>query len=86
MFSLATPLTLPRITGRDAVAAALGAYADVTGATDADLRLKREELDGAVFMTSVDGHTAQVVALVTRDARGLIAAVDMYRRPWRTWH
>jgi hypothetical protein len=80
--SLATPLTLPRITGRNAVAAALGAYADVMGATDADLRLKGKELDGAVFTTSVDGHTAQVVALVTQDARGLIATVDMYGQPW----
>jgi hypothetical protein len=44
--SLATPLTSSRITGRDAVAAALGAYADVIGATDADLRLKERSLKG----------------------------------------
>ncbi|HTR70326.1 MAG TPA: hypothetical protein VMH41_08875 [Mycobacteriales bacterium] len=80
--SLATPLTSSRITGRDAVAAALGAYADVIGATDADLRLKGEELEGAVFTTTVDGHTAQVAALVTRGADGLIATVDIYGRPW----
>jgi hypothetical protein len=55
--SLATPLTLPRITGRDAVVAALGAYAEVTGVTDADLRLEGEELDGGVFSASVDGHS-----------------------------
>jgi hypothetical protein len=80
--SLATPLTSSRITGRDAVVAALGAYADVIGATDADLRLKGEELEGAVFTTTVDGHTAQVAALVTRDAAGLIATIDIYGRPW----
>lgn len=80
--SLATPLTAPRITGRDAVVAALGAYADVMGATDADLRLKGQELEGAVFTTTVEGHTAQILALVTREASGLIATIDIYGRPW----
>jgi len=80
--SLATPLTSPRITGRDAVVAALGAYAEVMGATDADLRLQGEELEGAVFTTTVDGHTAQVMALVTHDEAGLIATIDIYGRPW----
>jgi hypothetical protein len=80
--SLATPLTSSRITGRDAVVAALRAYADVFGATDADLRLNGEELEGAVFTTTVDGHTAQLAALVTRDAAGLIATIHIYGRPW----
>ena len=80
--SLATPLTSSRIIGRDAVLTALGAYATVIGATDADFRLIGEELDGAVFTTTVDGHTAQVAALVTRDAAGRIATIDMYGRPW----
>jgi len=80
--SLATPLTSSRIAGRDAVVAALGAYADVLGATDADLRLTGEKLEGAVFTTTVDGHTAQVAALVTRDADGLLATIDVYGRPW----
>ena len=80
--SLATPLTSSRITGRDAVVAALGAYADLFGATDADLRLTGEELEGAVFTTTVDGHTAQLAALVTRDVAGPIATIDIYGRPW----
>ena len=80
--SLATPLASSRIAGREAVVAALGAYTDVIGATDADLRLKGDELEGTVFTTTVDGHTAQIVALVTRDAAGLIATVDIYGRPW----
>ena len=80
--SLATPFLSSRITGRDAVVAALGASADVIGATDADLRLSGEDLEGVVFTTTVEGHTAQVAALVTRDAAGLIATVDVYGRPW----
>jgi hypothetical protein len=35
-----------------------------------------------VFTTTVDGHTAQVAASVTRDAAGLIATIDVYGRPW----
>jgi hypothetical protein len=80
--ALATPLTSARITGRDAVVAALGVYADVIGATDADLRLTGEELGGAVFTTTVDGHEAQVAALVTRDTGGRIATIHIYGRPW----
>jgi hypothetical protein len=80
--SLATPLTSSRIAGRDAVVAALRVYADMFGATDADLRLKGEALDGATFSTTVDGHTAQIAALMTRDAEGLIATIHIYGRPW----
>jgi hypothetical protein len=80
--TLATPLTLPRITGRDQVAAVLRAYADVLGAADAGLRLAGAGLEGAVFTTSVEGHTAQVLALVARDAAGLVSAIDVYGRPW----
>jgi|GEM_PF-5811716 len=64
---LATPLTSLPITCRDAAVAALGAYAGVIDATDAELRRKGEQREGAVFVTSVDGHIAQVVALVTHD-------------------
>jgi hypothetical protein len=80
--TLDAPLTLPRITGRDQVAAALRAYADVLGAADADLRLTGGGLEGAVFTTSVDGHTAQVLALAARDAAGLVSSIHLYGRPW----
>ena len=79
--SLATPLTLSRICGRAEVLGALRAYAEVIGATDADLLLAGD-LDGAVFTATVDGHAAQVLALVARDADGLVTAIDMYGRPW----
>jgi hypothetical protein len=80
--TLATPLTLPPITGRDQAVSALRAYADVLGAADADLRLAGGGLDGAVFTTTVDGHTAQVLALAARDAAGLVSAIHLYGRPW----
>lgn len=80
--SLATALTLPRIVGREPVLNALTSYAGVLGATDADLRLHGEELEGAVFTTTIDGHSAQVLSLVTHDDAGQIATIDMYGRPW----
>lgn len=79
--SLATPLTLPRIAGRVQVVAALRAYAEAMGATDADLLLAGE-LEGAVFTATIDGHAAQVLALGARDADGLVTAIDVYGRPW----
>jgi hypothetical protein len=79
--TLATPLTLARITGRDQVVAALRAYAGVLGTSDPDLRLTGA-LEGAVFTTTIDGHTAQMLALVTRDDAGLVSAIHLYGRPW----
>jgi hypothetical protein len=80
--SLATPLTSTPVIGRDAVVTALATYADLFGATDADLRLSGEVLEGAVFTTTIDGETAQLAAVVTRDASGSIATVHLYGRPW----
>ena len=80
--SLATPLTSARIMGLDRVVAALRAYASVFAATDADLRLMGEELEGAVFTTTIDGHVAQLAALATRDVAGAIATIHLYGRPW----
>ena len=80
--SLFTPLTSSRIDGREAVVTALRAYADVVGAADADLRLTGAELEGAVFTTSVDGHTAQLAAVVTFDSDEAIATIHIYGRPW----
>ena len=75
--SLATPLTSARIMGLDRVVAALRAYASVFAATDADLRLMGEELEGAVFTTTIDGHVAQLAALATRDVAGAIATIHL---------
>jgi hypothetical protein len=80
--TLATPLTLPRIAGRVAVQKALAAYADAFGADDADLFLEGADVQGAVLTSTIDGHTVQLLALVSHDSEGLIAAIDIYGRPW----
>jgi hypothetical protein len=80
--SFAPALTLARIVGRTAVAESLEAYARCLGAAEPDLRLHDEQLEALVFTGTIDGHTIQVMAIVSRDPSGLIARIDMYGRPW----
>jgi hypothetical protein len=86
--SLDAPLTLPRIVGRDLVVNALTAYGDlfrgegVLGGPEPTLRVHGDEVEGAVFTTTVEGHTVQIIGLVTHDDAGLIATIHMYGRPW----
>jgi hypothetical protein len=80
--SLATPLTLARILGRDRVSSALAAYAGLLDERRPDLLLAGEELEGAVFSASSAGDTAQILALAGRDQAGLIDRIDVYGRPW----
>jgi hypothetical protein len=80
--SFAPPLTLARIIGAQAVAESLDAYARCLGATEPDLRLRDEQLEALVFSGTIDGHALQVMAIVSRDERGLITTIDMYGRPW----
>jgi hypothetical protein len=80
--TLATPLTLPRISGREQVVAVLQAYAGLFAPGSGDLQFKGVDMDGAVLTTTVDGHTAQVIGLVTYDDAGLVATIDLYGRPW----
>jgi hypothetical protein len=80
--SLATPLTLERITGRDRVISALTAYANLFDERSFDLRIDGEELAGGVFSATCDGHLAQIFAVASRDEAGLVSRIDMYGRPW----
>ncbi|MFG2793397.1 hypothetical protein [Streptomyces sp. NPDC048419] len=80
--SLATPLTAPRITGRDAVSATLGTYQQALAAPEATLRLKGDQVEGIVYSASPDGRPTEIVALARFDAAGLITTIDAYGRPW----
>src|ERR1700684_2924116 len=64
--SLATPLTLKRLVGRDQVLSALTTYAGVLGATDADLRLHGEEVEGGVVTTTTPGRSQPSTCTVGR--------------------
>ncbi|SEN74240.1 hypothetical protein [Actinacidiphila rubida] len=80
--SLATPLAAPRITGRDAVSAALGTYHRALAGPEATARLKGDEVEGVVHSAGPDGRSAEIVALARYNAAGLIATIDVYGRPW----
>ncbi|MFD3441664.1 hypothetical protein ACFWU3_29650 [Streptomyces sp. NPDC058685] len=80
--SLAMPLKALRISGRDAVSAALGTYRDLLAAPEATVRLKGDALDAVVYSGSIDGRSAEIAALASRDAAGLVSTIDLYGRPW----
>jgi hypothetical protein len=80
--TLATPLALEPIRGKEAVNAALAAYAKAIGPAEPDARLAGSGLAGIVLSTDVGGDTAQVLALASRADDGPITAIHMYGRPW----
>jgi hypothetical protein len=80
--SFATPLMLARITGRDAVTAALDAYARALDVSEADASMHDAELEGAIFTGTLDGHTVQLLSIIGRDREGAISRIDTYGRPW----
>ncbi|SHN27573.1 hypothetical protein [Actinacidiphila paucisporea] len=80
--SLATPITAPRIHGRDAVSRALRTYQDVLASPEVTARLKGDGREGAVYSASPGGRTVEILALATYDPAGPVAAVDVYGRPW----
>jgi hypothetical protein len=80
--SLATPLSAPRIAGRDAASAALRTYQQALAAPEATVRLNGDELEGVVYSASPGGRETEIVALARHNAAGLIATIDVYGRPW----
>jgi hypothetical protein len=80
--SFATPLTLRAIGGREAVAAALRAYAETFDHSQFDLSLTGEEFQGGVFTATTDGQVAQMLAVASLDDSGLVTRIHMYGRPW----
>jgi hypothetical protein len=80
--SLATPLTLQVIEGREPVAAALRAYAGTFDRSQFDLWLTGEEFQGGVFTATTDDQVAQMLAVASVDDSGLVTRIHMYGRPW----
>ncbi|MGW2780068.1 hypothetical protein ACWC3X_02245 [Streptomyces populi] len=80
--SLATPVAAARIVGRGAVSAALNTYQQALTDPKATLWLKGDGVEGVVYSASPDGRPTEIVALARYNAAGLIAAIDVYGRPW----
>ncbi|MFJ7075556.1 hypothetical protein [Streptomyces sp. NPDC098781] len=80
--SLATPLAASRISGRDAVSAALATYQQALGEPEATVRLKGDGVEAVVYSASPGGRETEIVALARNNAAGQIATVDVYGRPW----
>ena len=80
--SLATPLTMNRLVGRDRAAGVLRELAEAFSIAQPDFVLEGEERDVVTFAGSVDGHQVGLLVLLTPGDEGTYEAVDAYARPW----
>ncbi|MFD9125481.1 hypothetical protein [Kitasatospora sp. NPDC059571] len=80
--SLATPLTMSRIEGRDEVVGVLRQLADSFGIGEPEFITADGERDFVTFVGSSQGHEVGLFAVLTRGAADTYSAVDLYARPW----
>jgi hypothetical protein len=80
--SLATPLTMNRLVGRDRAAGVLRELAEAFSIVQPDFVLEGEERDVVTFAGSVDGHQVGLLVILTPGGGGTYEAVDAYARPW----
>ncbi|WP_033825520.1 hypothetical protein [Kitasatospora sp. MBT63] len=80
--SLATPLTMNRLVGRDRAAAFLRELAEAFSIAQPEFVLEGEERHVVTFAGSVDGHPVGLLVVLTPGPEGTYQAVDAYARPW----
>lgn len=80
--SLATPLTMSRLVGRDRAAGVLRELAEAFSTAQPDFVLEGEERDVVTFAGSVDGHPVGLLEILTPGHEGTYEAIDAYARPW----
>jgi hypothetical protein len=80
--SLATPLTLGRVTGREAVAHLLSQIAAAFGIDEADYVAQGDDRTVATFVGRGQGHEVGLLAVLSVDGKGSYKAIDLYARPW----
>src|ERR1700677_4849658 len=80
--SLATPLTMGRLAGRDQSASVGGQIAEALDGGPAEFVAETPDRDIVTFVGQADGHQIGLFALLTRGEAGTYTAVDLYARPW----
>jgi hypothetical protein len=80
--SVATPLTLGRITGRDEVLPILEELSAAFGVHDAEYVATNDERTVVTFVGEGQGRPVGLLAILTPDRSGAFGAVDLYARPW----
>jgi hypothetical protein len=80
--TLATPLTVSRLDGRDRVATVLRQIATAFGVGAPEFVAQDAGHDVVTFTGTADGHEIGVLAVLNRADSGGYGAVDLYARPW----
>jgi hypothetical protein len=80
--SLATPLTLGRVTGREAVVQLLAEMAAAFGIEDAEFVAEGDDRTVVTFIGQGQGQQVGVLGVLTTNGAGSFKAVDLYARPW----
>lgn len=80
--SLATPLTMSRIEGRDEAAAVLRELAESLGIGEPEFIAADDERAFVTFVGTGQGREVGLFAVLTKDSEGSYSAVDLYARPW----
>jgi hypothetical protein len=80
--SLATPLTLGRVIGREAVANLLSRMAAAFGIDEPEYIAQGNDRTIATFVGKGQGHEIGLLAVLSADGKGSYKAIDLYARPW----
>jgi hypothetical protein len=80
--SLATPLTLARVSGREAVSKLLSQMAAAFVIHEPEYVSEGDDRTVVTFVGKGQGHEVGLLAILTPDGKGLYEAVDLYARPW----
>jgi hypothetical protein len=80
--SLATPLTLGRITGRDEVLPILEELTAAFGVHAAEYIATNDERTVVTFIGGGQGRPVGLLAILIPDGSGAFGAIDLYARPW----
>jgi hypothetical protein len=80
--SLATPLTMSRIEGRDEAAAVLRELAESLEIGKPEFIADDDERAFITFVGTGQGREVGLFAVLTRGSEGTYSAVDLYARPW----
>jgi hypothetical protein len=80
--SLATPLTLSRLIGRDRVAGVLRQLATAFNVSEPEFVANGDDRTVVTFVGHAEGHDVGLLAILTPGPDGRWQAVDVYARPW----
>jgi hypothetical protein len=80
--SLATPLTMSRLTGREHVVGVLRQLAGAFSVSEPEFVTQDDDRAAVTFAGHAEGHDVGLLAVLTSGSDGRYQAIDLYARPW----